>query len=190
MNRVDSKMASPPSYVRNSTLRDGTRILIRPIRPEDAPLEKEFIEGLSDESSFFRFFAVPRNPSPEMIEKLCNIDYVNQMALVAEATQGSRRFFVGVGRVVASTLNRAELAIVVADEYHEKGMATLLMSMLLEFAREKKFSSVYAMILPENTAMIGLAKKLGFKAAHHEDKVVIVELPLSQPGGGMNPHSS
>ena len=172
-------MPSPSSYVRNSTLRDGTRVLIRPIRPDDAPLEKEFIEGLSDESSFFRFFAVPRNPPPEMIEKLCNIDYVSQMALVAEASRGSRRFFVGVGRVVASTRNRAELAVVVADEYHEKGMATQLMTMLLDFARERKFSSVYAMILPENTAMIGLAKKLGFRFVHEEDRIVVAELLLA-----------
>ena len=171
-------MPYPSKYIGNSTLRDGTEVLIRPIRPEDAELEKEFIQGLSDESSFFRFFAVPRNPSPEMIEALCNVDYESQMALVAEASQGRRKLFLGVGRIIASTRNRAELAVVVADDYQGKGLGGRLVTSLLDFARERKFASVYALILPENTPMINLARKFGFRTVS-EDKLVIAELPVA-----------
>lgn len=172
-------MSYPSKFVRSSTLRDGTEVLIRPIRPDDAELEKEFIEGLSEESSFFRFFAVPHQPSPEMIEALCNIDYESQMALVAETVRGKRRLFVGVGRIVASTRNRAELAVVVGDDYQGKGMGGRLMTGLLDFARERKFASVYALILPENTPMINLARKFGFRFVLGEDKLVIAELPVA-----------
>jgi len=172
-------MPHQSKYVGNSTLRDGTEVLIRPIRPDDAELEREFIQGLSDESSFFRFFAIPRDPSPEMIEKLCSIDYENQMALVAEASQGKRKLFVGVGRIIASTRNRAELAVVVADDYQRKGVGVRLMARLLDFARERRFASVYALILPENAPMINLARKFGFRVVFGEDKLVIAELPVA-----------
>ena len=173
------EMPYPSKYVGSSTLRDGTEVLVRPIRPDDAELEREFIQGLSDESSFLRFFAIPRNPSPEMIEELCNIDYENQMALVAETSQGKKKLFVGVGRIIASTRNRAELAVVVADDYQGKGMGVRLMASLLDFAREKKFASVYALILPENTPMINLARRFGFRVVLGEDKLVIAELPVT-----------
>jgi len=172
-------MPYPSKYVGSSTLRDGTGVLIRPIRPDDAGLERDFIRGLSDESSFFRFFAIPRDPSPETIEKLCNIDYENQMALVAETNQGRKKLFVAVGRIIASTKNRAELAVVVADDYQGKGLGARLMASLLDFAREKKFASVYALILPENSPMINLARKFGFRVVFGEDKLVIAELPVT-----------
>jgi len=172
-------MPYPTKYVKASTLRDGTDVLIRPIKPDDAEPEREFIVGLSEESSFYRFFSVPRDPSPEMIRALCNVDYEKQMALVAETRQGQRRFFVGVGRIMESTQNRAELAVVVGDDFQGKGLAGQLMTMLLEFARERKFASVYALILPENMPMINLARKLGFRVTHQEDKLVIAELPLA-----------
>jgi len=114
-----------------------------------------------------------------MIEALCNIDYEKEMALVAETRQGQRRFFAGVGRLAESTRKRAELAIVVGDEFQGKGLGGRLMTSLLDFARERRFESVYAIVLPENTPMISLARKLGFRVVPGEDKVVIVELPLA-----------
>ena len=172
-------MSYPSKYSRTSTLRDGTEVLIRPIKPEDAELEREFIVGLSDESSFYRFFSVPHDPSPEMIRALCNVDYEKQMALVAETRQGQRKFFAGVARIMESTENRAEMAVVVGDDFQGKGLAVQLMTLLLDFARDRKFASVYALILPENTAMINLARKIGFRVAHQEDKLVIAELLLA-----------
>jgi acetyltransferase len=176
---LTEKMPYPSEYMKHSALRDGTKVLIRPIKPNDAEKEREFILGLSEESAFFRFFAVQRDPSPEMIESLCNVDYENQMALVAEVNERAKTRFVGVGRITASTKNRAELAVVVSDDYHGKSIGGWLLTALLEFARDRKFASVYALILPENVPMINLARKLGFHIAHQEDKLVIAELPLS-----------
>jgi len=172
-------MPYPTKYEKSLSLRDGTEVLIRPIKPEDAESEREFILGLSDETSFYRFFAIPHEPSPEMIRELCTIDYEKQMALVAETRHGERKLFAGVGRIMESTENRAEMAIVVGDYFQGKGLAGQLMALLLDFAKERKFASVYALILPENMPMINLARKLGFHIAHHEDKLVIAELPLA-----------
>jgi acetyltransferase len=153
-------------YVREVWLKSGVRVLIRPIQPEDARMEREFIERLGPESDYNRFFSYYRNPSPEMIKSLCNIDYETQMALVAEmpkVKEPKLKMIIGVGRIIQTTKEKAEIAIVVADEYQHQGLGTKLTEMLLEFAQDKRFTSVYGIILPENDKMIGLAKKFGFK---------------------------
>jgi acetyltransferase len=160
-------------------MKDGTEVLIRPIRPEDSGMEEEFIEGLSEESAFFRFFGIPREPSPEMVARLCNIDYEKEMAVVAETSFNGKRVLAGVARMLETTLNRAEFAVVVADEFQGRGLGGKLTSVMLEFARERRLSSVYAAIVPENTVMISLAKKFGFRIVHEDAELVIAELPLS-----------
>jgi acetyltransferase len=74
----------------------------------------------------------------------------------------------------------AELAIAVADEYQRLGLGSRLTEMLLEFAQEKKFASVYAIILPENSVMIRMATKFGFKVRHADEAMIVVERPLRQ----------
>lgn len=175
-DKADQGTAAP---VKNLTLRDGTEVSIRPVRPDDVEQEKEFILGLSDETSFYRFFALPHEPSPEMIRDLCNVDYVKQTALVAETRHWQRTLFAGVGRIIESTENMAEMAIVVGDYFQGKGLAEHLIAMVLDFARDRRFAGVYAVILAESMPMISLALRFGFQVKHHEDKLVIAELPLA-----------
>jgi acetyltransferase len=182
-------MPYPRKYESNLTLRDGTQLLIRPIRPDDIELEREFIMGLSDESSFYRFFSVRHEPTLEMVRELCNVDYEKQMAFVAEAKVRGRNVFIGVARIMESTEKRAEMAIVVSDDYQGKGLAAKLMTVLLEFAGDRGFASVYALILPENAPMINLAKKFGFQVKHSEDKLVIAELTMRSQAGSPVPES-
>jgi acetyltransferase len=168
----------PTKYVTPWKLKDGTEVILRPIRPEDEPMELEFIKGLPEETSRFRFFKVIRDLPHEALVRFCNIDYDREMAFIAETREGDRRVEIGVGRLIMDpNKKRGEFAVVVTDKYQGKGLGTKLIDMLISVAEEKGLESMYGIILPENVNMIRLCEKLGFtvKRSHEE---VTVELKL------------
>lgn len=170
----------PTKYIRPWRLRDGKEVLLRPIRPEDEPLEYELIKGLSEESSRFRFFQVIREVTHEMLVRLCNIDYDREIAIIAEYNEGGRKRNVGVGRlIIEPERNRGEFAVLVADDFQGKGLGTKLVDMIIEIAQDKGLYSIYGIVLPENTKMIGLCKKFGFDVKYGKDEV-FVELKLKE----------
>ncbi|GBC70969.1 Acetyltransferase Pat [Candidatus Calditenuaceae archaeon HR02] len=168
----------PTKYVRPWRLRDGREVLLRPIRPEDEPLEYELIKGLSEESSRFRFFQVIREITHEMLVRFCNIDYDREIAIIAEYNEGGKKRNVGVGRLIIDRdAKRGEFAVLVADDFQGKGLGTKLTDMVIEIAREKGLDSIYGIVLPENIKMIRLCKKMGFEIKYGKDEV-LVELKL------------
>jgi len=168
----------PTKYVTPWKLKDGTEVILRPIRPEDEPIELEFIKGLSEETSRFRFFQVIKDLSHEALVRFCNIDYDREMAFIAETREGDRRAEIGVGRLIMEpNKKRGEFAVVVADKYQRKGLGTKLMDLLISAAEERGLESMYGIILPENVSMIRLCEKLGFAVKRRRDEVV-VELKL------------
>ena len=171
-------MPYPTRYVTPWKLKDGTEVILRPIRPEDEPMELEFVKGLSEEASRFRFFQVIRDLSHEALVRFCNIDYDREMAFIAETRELNRRMEVGVGRLVMEpNKKRGEFAVVVADKYQGKGLGTKLIDMLISVAEEKGLESMYGIVLPENANMIHLCEKLGFTVERRHEEVV-VELKL------------
>ncbi len=170
----------PTKYVRPWRLKDGREVLLRPIRPEDEPLEYELIKGLSEESSRFRFFQVIREVTHEMLVRFCNIDYDREIAIIAEYNEGGRKRNVGVGRLIIDRdAKRGEFAVLVADDFQGKGLGTKLTDMVIEIAQEKGLDSIYGIVLPENTKMIRLCRKMGFEISYGKDEV-FVELKLKQ----------
>jgi acetyltransferase len=171
-------MPYPTRYVTPWKLKDGTEVILRPIRPEDEPMELEFVKGLSEEASRFRFFQVIRDLSHEALVRFCNIDYDREMAFIAETRELNRRMEIGVGRLVMEpNKKRGEFAVVVADKYQGKGLGTKLIDMLISVAEEKGLESMYGIVLPENANMIHLCEKLGFTVERRHEEVV-VELKL------------
>jgi acetyltransferase len=154
----------PTRYVQPWTCRDGRSVLLRPIRPEDEPLEHELIAGLSPESSRFRFFYIIKDISHDMLSRFCNIDYGREIAIIAESTTNGKRRNVGVGRLVfqPGTLN-GEFATLVTDDFQEIGLGHKLTDMLIGIAMEKGLKSMYGVILKDNAKMVGLARSLGFR---------------------------
>lgn len=168
----------PTKYVTPWRLKDGTEVILRPIRPEDEPMELEFIRGLSEETSRFRFFQIIKDLPHEALVRFCNIDYDREMAFIAETREGDRRLEIGVGRlIIEPNRRRGEFAVVVADKYQRKGLGTKLVDMLIGVAQEKGLESIYGIILPENQGMISLCKKLGFQLEKKPDGI-IAELKL------------
>jgi len=159
----------PARYSAPWTMKDGTQVRIRPIRPEDEPLIVKFHQGLSDESVYTRYFQFLRlsdRIAHERLTRICFIDYDREMALVAELQDpvSGEVSILGVGRLSrAHGKNEAELAALVTDKYQGKGLGTELWRRLIEIAREEKISKLVADILPENLDMQRVAKRLGFK---------------------------
>jgi acetyltransferase len=158
----------PAQYVSRWQMEKGPGILIRPIRPEDEPLLARLHESLSDQTVYLRYFHMENLSSRVAHERLlrkCFIDYDREMALVAEgadAATGAREIL-AVGRLTRDrNVRRGELAVLVADRVQHRGLGTELVRRLIDVARDEKFESIVAHILPDNAGMRGLANRFGF----------------------------
>ena len=151
-------------------LRDGTSVLIRPIRGDDSGLEKRFIEKLSARTRRFRFLGEVNTPSPEFLAALTHPDATRDAALIALVAEGATKREIGVARFAGSKTGReCECAVVVADEYQGRGLATLLMQELIEVARQRGMIRMYSIDNRSNTGMEELAAHLGFSRAADPD---------------------
>lgn len=145
------------------TLRDQTRILIRPVTRRDSAEERAFIESLSPQSSRFRFLGQVRHPSEELITRLTDIDYEHDVAFAAVVPEDAREKFLGVGRYCANRGGQScECAVAVRDDWHNRGLGTTLMRHLIEVARARGIRYMYSIDSAENTEMADLARFLGF----------------------------
>jgi acetyltransferase len=168
-------------------LADGPPYLLRPIRPEDEPALIAAFHRLSPESVRLRFFAPVKELSHENAVRLTQLDYDRQMALVlAEHGPAGLAEIYAVVRIGADPDNdKAEFAIVVGDDMAGKGIGTLLMGRLIDYARRRGLNEIFGHVLSENHRMLSLCRKLGFEehGAPDEADTRIVRLPL-RPGGG------
>lgn len=147
--------------------RAGIPVLIRPIRPEDEPLVQEFLEDLSADTIYFRFFHQVRRMPHEQMARFCQVDYAREIALVAIEQPPGKERIMGMCHIFAQpSLGEAELAVVVGDAWQREGLGRQLVSVGMEIARQKGIKRVTGVVLPENEAMLSLAKKLGFSTVH------------------------
>jgi GNAT superfamily N-acetyltransferase len=145
-------------------LRDGTPVLVRPLVPEDAEAEREFIESLSPESRRFRFLGQIGHPSEEMIRRLTHVDAPNEIAFAAVATVDGRPLIVGVSRYGASADgSECECAVTVRDDWQHRGVGTVLLSHLLQVAKARGIKRMWSIDSASNTRMDELARYFGFE---------------------------
>ncbi len=168
----------PTRYVTPWKMTDGTEVLLRPIRPEDEPLEFEMLTTLSEETLRGRFFQVTK-VSHEMVLRYCNIDYDREIAIVAEVRQGEKRRIVGIGRLIVETdFKKGEFAVVVHDDYQSKGLGYKLVDMVIGIGQEKELEKIYGFVLTDNQAMLRICEELGFHRRDSNDGTAWVELAL------------
>jgi RimJ/RimL family protein N-acetyltransferase len=166
-------------------LRDGEEILIRPIRPEDRDELAAGMERLSPESRYRRFFTPTSELSAAALDYLTEVDHRDHEALVA--LDPSTGHGIGVARFVRSTEDRerAEVAVAVADSWHNRGVATALLDRLTQRARQEGVRRFSAEILAENKPMLELIEELGEVTARHlAHGSVEVEVELPPEGIG------
>ncbi|MFZ3088211.1 MAG: bifunctional acetate--CoA ligase family protein/GNAT family N-acetyltransferase [Methylotenera sp.] len=158
----------PMHLVSDWQLGDGTNIVIRPIRPEDAEIEQAFVRDLSEESRYFRFMNSIQELSQAMLVRFTQIDYSREIALIAvtqthDDQTEPKEIEVGVARYATNPDGEScEFAIVIADNMHGKGLGNKLMTALMDAAREKGLKVMQGEVLSKNSHMLKLMKNLNF----------------------------
>ena len=160
----------PAHLVKQVQLNDGTDIVIRPIRPEDAEIEAEFIRGLSKESKYFRFMNSLQELSQEMLVRFTQIDYHNEMALIAVHPVDSGEEQIGVARYTTNLDKKScEFALVVSDQWRGRGIAHHLMTRLMQIARDRDLEWIEGQVLGNNVRMLALMKSMNFQITNDEE---------------------
>ena len=161
-------------------LKDGARLQIRPIRPEDATMELAFVAGLSDQSRYLRFFNSTRAVSPKMLARLTQVDYDRELALVAiERDDRGQDAIVGVSRYVSlPDAKSCEFAVSVGERWQNRGLGYALMTRLIDAAREAGLARIEGQVLTVNAGMLQLSRALGFKSQLNREEPTIVDVAL------------
>jgi acetyltransferase len=154
----------PKQWERTSTLRDGTELLVRPVRPEDEALYPPFLSQVTPEDLRLRFFSQIKSNDRRLIARFTQIDYARAMAFVAiERRTGA---MLGVGRLhLMPNMSTAEYAVLVRSDMKGKGLGWLLMQMLIEYARLENIATIQGEVLADNTVMLSMCAELGFTVA-------------------------
>jgi len=167
----------PHELIQQYQLSNGVNITIRPIKPEDAVLEKNFVSRLSEYTKYFRFRQALHELTPEMVVRFTQIDYDREMAFVAVTEDKQLPYELGVGRYMRNPDGySAEFALVVADDCQCLGIGTRIMKTLMQAAKDKGIAVFEAEVLANNQAMLALMKRLGFSIEANPDHPELVRV--------------
>lgn len=169
----------PKKYISSWKLKDGTPVVLRPIKPEDETLHRELFQSLSEETMRFRFFQVIKDMPHETLTRYCNIDYDREIAIVAEMKKERRRI-IGVARLILEPgRKRGEFAVVVGDPWQGLGLGSKLVDYIIEIGKDMGLETVGGDILSSNLKMIRLCTRKGFKIEPVDEDTVKAVLKLS-----------
>jgi acetyltransferase len=158
----------PTQYVEKWTLRDGSDVVIRPIRPEDEPMIRAFHYTLSEHSVYYRYFnalKLDQRIAHDRLARICFIDYDREMALVVERTaETGEPEIIAVGRLSQlHGVKSAEFSMTISDAWQRHGLGTELLRRLIRIGRDEGLERISADILADNRGMRAVAKKVGFE---------------------------
>lgn len=169
----------PDQYIDLFKLKDGTSVIIRPIRPEDKPLIEELLKSSSEETLMLRFFRKTPDMPHEQLVRFCHVDYDRELAFVATIREGNRERIIGDVRIIKQPdLENAEMAVFVGDRWQGQGVGKTLCLHCLRIAKELGIKRMWMEILKSNNKMLNNAVKLGFKPVSSDEDSVKVALDL------------
>lgn len=167
---VQGSTTSVDAWSETWVLDDGTKVTVRPIRPEDAEIEQAFVRGLSSDSRYSRFMGEVSELSPAMLERFTHNHYPDDYALIVTAPDGAKEKEIAVARYIKlEDGRRCEYAIAVADEWQHHGIGARLMKALMKVAREAGIRYMEGYVLSTNRKMLDLVKTLGFDCAPSQE---------------------
>jgi acetyltransferase len=167
----------PTQYVSSWQLKDGTSVSIRPIRPEDEPQIVGLHRKLSERSVRLRYFQplqLDQRTAHERLIRVCFNDYDRELALIVEASEGPGAQIVAVARLSkVPGQRRAEFALVIDDDWQQRGLGTELLRRLVQVGRDEKVSAITGDILADNLAMQRICTTLGFRLERRADDNIV-----------------
>ncbi|QDT12700.1 bifunctional acetate--CoA ligase family protein/GNAT family N-acetyltransferase [Planctomycetes bacterium K23_9] len=171
----------PDELIKRAKLKDGTPVLLRPIKPEDEPMWRDMLATCSEETIRLRFRYLFRGTTHEMASRFCFNDYDREIAIVAEIEEMDQCVIAGVGRLVADVdHDEAEYAVLVGDPWHGIGLGSMLTDYCLGICDKWNIQKVVAEVAPENKRMLDMFTHRKFELDHRlGDDVVIAHKVLS-----------
>ena len=174
----------PAEWERHDVLRDGRRVFVRPLKPDDITFYPDFLDHVTAEDMRLRFFAPVRELSPAVLDALVHLDYAQAMAFIAFDEEAGA--MLGVVRLHRDPSgNGGEYAVLVRSALKGHGLGWLLMSRMIEYARSERLARIHGQVLAENTTMLTMCAELGFTIADDagEAGLAVVSLDLASPDG-------
>jgi RimJ/RimL family protein N-acetyltransferase len=173
-------VVEPSNYSAVEKLRNGQRIEIRALKPQDRDDLMAAVDLTSSDSLYRRFFAVRRHFSETEESFYLNVDFVSHVALIASADENGQPIIIAGGRYVVGEPGQAEVAFTVVDKYQGRGVGAALLRHLAMIARQAGLRELVAYVLPDNRAMLKVFEKSGLKyTAKREAGSLYVKLGLS-----------
>ncbi len=166
----------PKKYITQRTLKNGVRVTLRPIKPEDENRFNDLFKSLSAQSVRFRFFETIKEMSHDTLSRYCNLDYDREIAIVAQLDDSR---LIGVVRLILDAeAKKGEFAVMVTDSWHGLGLGSKMMDYIIDIGRDLKLDTIYSDVSPENTKMLNLCGKKGFTTKSADEYSVFLSLVL------------
>ena len=165
----------PEEFVTERRMKDGSTVVLRPVKPEDEPLWHDLVASCSTETIRFRFRYLFKRTTHEMASRFCFIDYDREMAIVAELEQNGQRKLIGVGRLVADVDHHtAEYGVIVADQWQGHGLGAVLTDYCIEVAKRWGIRRVVAETSKDNVRARALFRNRGFTIDESQEGDVVL----------------
>lgn len=175
----------PVQYVSPWTTKDGTTVVIRPIRAEDELLMRGFHAALSDRTLYMRYLSSPELSSRithERLARMTHNDYDREIALVVEGEVNGEKAILGVARLskLSGTEDEARFTMLIGDAFQGKGLGLELTTRIIQVGRDEKIKRIIALMSPDNHAMEKLCRATGFTSFEidPENKMLKVQIEL------------
>jgi acetyltransferase len=172
----------PSQWQRHLEVKEGWRIFVRPIRPEDEPLIHELLRHVNSQDLRLRFFGPMKEFTHEFIARLTQLDYARAMAFVAfdEATDE----LVGVVRIHSDSIyENGEYAILLRSDLKGRGLGWALMQLIIEYAKSEGLKRITGQVLQENSTMLKMCRELGFAVKSDAAEPALCEVTLELESG-------
>ncbi len=172
----------PSEWERQIVLRDGSTILVRPVRPQDEALYEDFLAAVTPEDLRLRFFAPVKDRGHAFVARLTQLDYERAMALAA--IEPDSRALLGVVRLhLDSDRRHGEYAILLRSNLKGRGLGWELMRLIIEYARAEGVQQITGQVLRENSTMLAMCEKLGFQLSRDADDMEVMLATLDLGAG-------
>ncbi len=168
----------PKKYIADRRLKNGIKVLLHPVKPEDERRFNEFLMALSVESMRFRFFEIIKEMSHERLTRCCNLDYDREIAVVAELDDEKKPIVGAVRLIVDPNGKSGEFAVLVSDQLQGLGLGSKLMDLLVEIGKDMRVNKIYGYVSTNNYKMLQLCKKKGFKMETFDEETTKASLTL------------